>query len=77
VTTSGSGEARSASDRRRWVKIVKNSALKIKRYDPLKVPAPEQWLDINEAERLRLVEGYHRHARVRLDLEPWARGDRP
>ena len=38
----------------------------MKRYDPLEVPAPEEWLDINEAERLRLVEGYHCHARVRL-----------
>jgi hypothetical protein len=38
----------------------------MKRYDPLEVPAPEEWLDINEAQRLRLVEGYHRHARVRL-----------
>jgi hypothetical protein len=38
----------------------------MKRYDPLAVPAPEEWLDINEAQRLCLVEGYHRHARVRL-----------
>ena len=38
----------------------------MKRYDPLEVPAPEEWLDITEAERLRLVEGYHRHARIRL-----------
>jgi hypothetical protein len=38
----------------------------MKRYDPLAVPAPEEWLDINEAQRLRLVEGYHRHVRVRL-----------
>jgi hypothetical protein len=38
----------------------------IKRYDPLDVPAPEEWLDTDEAERLRLVERYHRRARVRL-----------
>lgn len=38
----------------------------MKRYDPLDVTTPEEWLDIDEAERLRLVEGYHRRARVRL-----------
>ena len=38
----------------------------MKRYDPLEVPVSEEWLDINEAERVRFVEGYHRHARVRL-----------
>jgi hypothetical protein len=38
----------------------------MKRYNPLEVPAPEEWLDIDEAERLRLVEGYHRRARIRL-----------
>jgi hypothetical protein len=38
----------------------------MKRYDPLEIQAPEEWLDTNEAERLRLVEVYHRHARVRL-----------
>jgi hypothetical protein len=38
----------------------------MKRYDPLEVPAPEEWLAIDETERVRLVEGYHRHARVRV-----------
>ena len=38
----------------------------MKRYDPLKVPTPDEWLDIDEAERLSLVEGYHRRTRVQL-----------
>jgi hypothetical protein len=38
----------------------------MKRYDPLKEPAPEEWLDLDEGERLRLVGGYHRHVRARL-----------
>src|SRR5664279_4436557 len=38
----------------------------MKRYDPLKVPTRDEWLDIDEAERLSLVEGYHRRARVQL-----------
>jgi hypothetical protein len=38
----------------------------MKRYDPSEAPAPEEWLDIDEAERVRLVEGYHRRAHGRL-----------
>jgi hypothetical protein len=35
-------------------------------YDPLEPPPPEEWLDTDEAERLSLVEDYHRRARIRL-----------
>jgi hypothetical protein len=35
-------------------------------YDPLKPPDPEEWLSLDEGERLQLVEDYHRRARVRL-----------
>jgi hypothetical protein len=36
------------------------------KYDPLKAPEPEEWLATSEDERMRLVEEYHRRARVRL-----------
>jgi hypothetical protein len=35
-------------------------------YDPLESPPPEEWLDMDEAERLSLVEDDHRRARIRL-----------
>jgi hypothetical protein len=35
-------------------------------YDPLESPPPEEWLGTDEAKRLRLVEDYHRRARIRL-----------
>ena len=35
-------------------------------YDPLESPPPEKWLDTDEVKRLRLVEDYHRRARIRL-----------
>jgi hypothetical protein len=38
----------------------------MKRYDPLDAPAPEEWLDLDESERLRLAEDFHRRARIRL-----------
>jgi hypothetical protein len=36
----------------------------MKRYNPLKAPASEEWLNIDEAERVRLVEDYHHHVRA-------------
>lgn len=33
-------------------------------YDPDVAPVPEEWLAIDEAERLYLIEQYHRDARV-------------
>jgi thioesterase domain-containing protein len=36
------------------------------RYDPLKAPASEEWLDLDESERIALVESYHRRARAVL-----------
>jgi len=36
------------------------------RYDPDRSPDPEWWLALDEHERMRLVEEYHRKARVRL-----------
>jgi hypothetical protein len=42
------------------------SALK---YDPLEAPELEEWLTIDEAERIQLARDYHRRARVRLPNE--------
>jgi len=36
------------------------------RYDPHVPPAPEEWLALDEQERIDLVEDYHRRARIRL-----------
>ena len=36
------------------------------RYDPLKAPDPEEWLDLDEQERIDLAQDYHRRARVKL-----------
>ena len=33
-------------------------------YDPLEAPEPEEWLGIDEAERIRLALDYHRRARA-------------
>ena len=38
-------------------------------YDPLEAPEPEEWLAIDEAERIHLAQDYHRRARVRLPNE--------
>jgi hypothetical protein len=36
------------------------------RYDPLRTPDAEQWLDLDEMERMDLVADYHRRARIKL-----------
>ena len=38
-------------------------------YDLLEAPEPEEWLAIDEPERIRLALDYHRRARVRLPNE--------
>jgi hypothetical protein len=38
----------------------------IDRYDPLEAPDPQQWLALDESERIDLVEDYHRDAGIRL-----------
>ena len=38
-------------------------------YDPLEAPEPEEWLAIDEAERIHLTQDYHRRARIRLPNE--------
>ena len=38
-------------------------------YDPLEAPEPEEWLAIDEAERIHLAQDYHRRTRVRLPNE--------
>ena len=38
----------------------------MERYDPEMAPAGENWLGIDEGERLLLVEEYHRDARIPL-----------
>ncbi|WP_246740347.1 SEC-C metal-binding domain-containing protein [Bradyrhizobium sp. LCT2] len=39
------------------------------RYDPLVEPHPDQWLALDEQERIDLVLAYHRHAGIRLPRE--------
>lgn len=36
------------------------------RYDPSQTPEIEAWLELDEQERILLVERYHRHARIKL-----------
>ena len=36
------------------------------RYDPEHAPDPEQWLALDEQERILLVEAHHRMARIKL-----------
>jgi hypothetical protein len=38
----------------------------IGRYDPLEAPDAEQWLALDEQERIQLALGYHTRARVEL-----------
>jgi hypothetical protein len=38
----------------------------MERYDPLEAPDPEEWLALDEGERLELVKDYHRRARIRV-----------
>ncbi|MFL6936576.1 MAG: hypothetical protein ACJ8EJ_18200 [Xanthobacteraceae bacterium] len=35
-------------------------------YDPFTSPEPEEWLALDEQERVDLVENYHRRKRIRL-----------
>ena len=36
------------------------------RYDPLKASDPQEWLELDEAERIELVLDYHRKARIKV-----------
>ena len=36
------------------------------RYDPSQTPDPGEWLELDEQERVDLVERYHRRARIEL-----------
>jgi hypothetical protein len=38
----------------------------LNRYDPDHAPDPEQWLALDEQERIQLVEKHHRVARIKL-----------
>jgi hypothetical protein len=38
----------------------------MKTYDPLKPSNPDEWLSMDEQERIDLVESFHRRARIRL-----------
>jgi hypothetical protein len=38
----------------------------MKRYDPLAPPDPQEWLALDELDRISLIEDYHRRAQVRL-----------
>jgi len=37
----------------------------VERYDPLKSPDAEEWLELDEDERISLVEAYHRRKRIK------------
>jgi hypothetical protein len=41
----------------------------MKRYDPLVPPDPDEWRALDESRQHRLVEEYHRRARVKLPNE--------
>ena len=36
------------------------------RYDPLRAPDPQQWLALDEQERIEFAERFHRKARIKL-----------
>lgn len=38
----------------------------MERYDPEHVPDPTEWLELDEQERLLLIERFHRRARIKL-----------
>jgi hypothetical protein len=42
----------------------------MQRYDPLREPAAEEWLEMDELERIALVESYHRNAGIRVPNLP-------
>jgi hypothetical protein len=41
----------------------------VQRYDPLEAPDPEEWLELDEQERIDLVQTYHHRAGIRLPNE--------
>ena len=41
----------------------------MQRYDPLEAPNPEEWLKLDEQERIDLVRDYHRRAGIQLPNE--------
>lgn len=41
----------------------------MKRYDALRAPKPDEWLALDEAERIALVEAYHQREQISLPNE--------
>jgi hypothetical protein len=41
----------------------------VQRYDPLEAPDPEEWLELDEQERIDLVREYHRRTGIHLPNE--------
>jgi hypothetical protein len=41
----------------------------MQRYNPLEAPNPEEWLALDEQERIDLVRDYHRRTRIQLPNE--------
>jgi hypothetical protein len=41
----------------------------VEHYDPLEAPDPEEWLELDEQERIDLVRDYHRRAGISLPNE--------
>src|SRR3984893_2385088 len=46
--------------------VIAGKGFDVRRYDPLEAPEPEEWLALDEAERIRLAERYHRRAHIRV-----------
>jgi len=46
--------------------VITGKGSDVRRYDPLEAPESEEWLALDEAERIRLAERYHRRARIRV-----------
>ena len=46
--------------------MIAGKGFEVRRYDPLEAPEPEEWLALDEAERIRLAERYHRRAHIRV-----------
>ena len=46
--------------------MIAGKGFDVRRYDPLEAPEPEEWLALDEAERIRLAERYHRRAHIRV-----------
>jgi uncharacterized protein DUF1841 len=61
-----SPSTRRAKIHARQTLVVTGMRLTVDRYDPEVAPVAEDWLTLDEGERIQLVEEYHRDARIPL-----------